>query len=259
MAEPSKNFLARARSWTTKHKLSGPHAFLRFVMMTFVEQLNETSDEFVFKGGNLLWMYIKTPRSTVDLDFVTKTFANHSDVRKALDDACNRAIEGIKYALIDFDPIENRGASARVSFKTDQGQENTFELDIVYKLLSVTQHIASPIRPEVKISAVTLENIISDKLAAAHQYGSGNSRMKDFDDLWRISVANSSEVSWGILAQILRERTVSPELQKKWINPLMEKSWQSHVSRNKDLPSKLHDVFASINSWLANGLSDQSP
>ena len=40
MAKDSKTFLARARSWTKKQGLHGPGAFLRFVMMTFVERLN---------------------------------------------------------------------------------------------------------------------------------------------------------------------------------------------------------------------------
>jgi hypothetical protein len=31
-----------------------------------------------------------------------------------------------------------------------------------------------------------MENIIADKLSARQQFGSGNTRMKDFDDLWRI-------------------------------------------------------------------------
>ena len=77
-----------ARAWILENKLHGPHAFLRFVLLAFVQHLNEVTDEFIFKGGNLLWLYIKTPRSTVDLDFVTKSLISHADVRLKLEEAC---------------------------------------------------------------------------------------------------------------------------------------------------------------------------
>ena len=69
MAKRSETIIGKARSWSKKQGLYGPGAFLRFIMMNFVERLNQVSEDLVFKGGNLLWIYIKTPRSTVDLDF----------------------------------------------------------------------------------------------------------------------------------------------------------------------------------------------
>ena len=50
------NTLMQAKKWALKKKLVGPQAFLRFVMFNFVEKLSETSNDFVFKGGNLLYM-----------------------------------------------------------------------------------------------------------------------------------------------------------------------------------------------------------
>ena len=71
MAKKPETIIGKSRSWAKTQGLHGPGAFLRFVMMTFVERLNQVSEEFVFKGGNLLCIYIKTPRSTVDLYFST--------------------------------------------------------------------------------------------------------------------------------------------------------------------------------------------
>lgn len=48
------NTLSQAKMWANKNKIVGPQAFLRFVMFHFVEELSETSDDFVLKGGNLL-------------------------------------------------------------------------------------------------------------------------------------------------------------------------------------------------------------
>jgi hypothetical protein len=60
-------------------------------------------------------------------------------------------------------------------------------VDLVYALSTDAHEIDSPIHPEIKILSATIENIIVDKISACHRFGSGNSRMKDFDDLWRLS------------------------------------------------------------------------
>jgi len=80
MLKREKTFYQKAKSWAAKQKLFGQSAFSRFVMMTFVDRLNVVTDEFVFKGGNLLWVYIRTPRATIDVDLVTKTINDHDAV-----------------------------------------------------------------------------------------------------------------------------------------------------------------------------------
>ena len=77
MLKKNKTFYQRAKSWAATQKLIGHSSFSRFVMMTFVGRLNQITDEFVFKGGNLLWVYIKTPRATIDLEMVTRTTNDH--------------------------------------------------------------------------------------------------------------------------------------------------------------------------------------
>lgn len=99
----------QARSWISENELHGPHAFLRFVMLAYVQRLNEVTDEFVFKGGNLLWLYIKTPRATVDVDFVTKSLANHEDVRKTLEEVCQKPDGNLQFSIKSFTPVEQQG------------------------------------------------------------------------------------------------------------------------------------------------------
>src|SRR5690349_15669524 len=77
-----KTFQARSRSWAAKNGISGPQAFLRYVMLSYLEALGQVSSDFVFKGGNLLWVYIETPRATVDLDLATLTLESHAAVRR---------------------------------------------------------------------------------------------------------------------------------------------------------------------------------
>lgn len=115
-----------ARSWINKNNLHGPHAFLRFIMLTYVERINSANDEFIFKGGNLLWVYIKTPRSTVDLDFVTRSLKDHDKVLTALEMACQpQTDDNIAFSILSFIPINKKkslGAKVKINFKTIEGQ-----------------------------------------------------------------------------------------------------------------------------------------
>jgi hypothetical protein len=226
-------------------------------MMTFVERLNAVSQDFVFKGGNLLWVYIKTPRSTVDLDFSTKHIATHAAVEDALKGVCFKEHDGVIFFLKGFVPVERPdglGASVRIGYRTNQGQSNEFELDIVYALPAQMMSIPSPISEGATIVAATVENIIADKLAASHRFKGGNTRMKDFDDLWRISKSLSFPIDWQILRELLANRGISPVLDVAWINGEMEAGWSVYLARNPDLPPRLVTVMTEVNLWLTKGL-----
>lgn len=253
-----KNFLAKARSWITTNKLHGPHAFLRFIILVFVELLNQSSDEFIFKGGNLLWVYIKTPRSTVDVDFVTRSLVDSKLVQKALEDACRQQDSNVIFSIKSFQTIEtqgNLGSAVTIHYRTDQGQENSFDLDIVYGIPSNITTIASPLEDSKTIRVVTIENIVADKIATCHRFRSGNSRMKDFDDLWRISVVAPDLINWKVLSKILVDRNIPTFLNLDWISTQMERSWKAHLKRNAGLPIELSALMGMVNEWLKKGFT----
>jgi len=223
-----QSILAEARSWATKRGLFGAQAFLRYVILRFTENLNESTNDFVFKGGNLLWVYINTPRATTDLDLATLHAASHTKVRSILDRACALDTD-IQFKVIDFKEVEQEGkigAAVTVAYSTGEGATNQFEADIVYALETDTQEIASPLGAEKTIRAATIENIIADKLAACHRFGAGNTRMKDLDDLWRLS-QSSSEVRTSKLKALLRARKIQAYLDSAWIEESMERTWRS--------------------------------
>ncbi len=251
MGKP-RTILAQARGWATQRKLFGPQAFLRYVILSFLENLNQTSKDFVFKGGNLLWVYIATPRSTIDLDLATRTETSHSRVRAALEKACDRAT-GITYSIRAFKPIVQEGkaaAAVTIGYTTDQGASNQFEIDIVYSLDSDSHEIESPIHTEIMIRSATIENIICDKLAACHRFGAGNTRMKDYDDLWRLSQSDAP-LNSKQFSVLLKKRQLNAMLDRKWINPDLERAWDEHRKRYPDLPKDLSKLFSETNSWLA--------
>lgn len=246
----TKSILAEARAWAIQRKLFGTQAFLRYVMLRFAENLNQVSDDFVFKGGNLLWAYIDTPRATIDLDLSTLQSNSHSEVKKTLTLACAHDSE-IHYSLLTFKEVQQdgvSGAAVTIQYETKQGAKNRFEIDIAYAIEADTQEIDSPIHGELKIRAATIENIISDKLSACHRFQSGNTRMKDYDDLWRLS-RSERKIRSSVLNTLMSNSAKKP-LDPAWIGPELIKSWRSHAKRYNDLPEDLEAVFRGVNQWL---------
>lgn len=253
-----KTFLARARSWATKRGLFGPQAFLRYVMFTFLDCLFEETDEFIFKGGNLLWLYVKTPRHTIDLDLVTRSSKRTEKIKELLKNACVRSKEkGITFHLISFEEIEKQGSmgsAATIEYKTKEGASNTFDLDIVYSLPTKSKLLVSPIDETHKIRGSSIEEIIADKVTACHRFRGGNTRMKDYDDLWRISKSDLA-IKWTTVKRLLKAREVPSLIDMIWINSETSASWSRHRRRYKDLPIDLKNVFSGINTWLRKNLS----
>jgi hypothetical protein len=254
-----KSVLAQARAWATKNKLCGTQAFLRYVILNFTENLNQVSDEFVFKGGNLLWVYISTPRATVDLDLATLNANSHRQVRQLIEKACRFETE-IHYSLGAFKEIEQEGktgAALTIAYTTKQGAKNRFEVDIVYAIGTDFHEIESPVHAEVRIRSATMENIITDKLSACHRFGAGNTRMKDYDDLWRIS-QRAPLMNIKKLTDLLKARSVLPQLDSTWINPEIIRYWSAHRKKYIDLPDKLEVLFENVNRWLSDQLKGES-
>jgi hypothetical protein len=147
----------------------------------------------------------------------------------------------------ELDGTEDIGAKIILEYSTILGQRNQFVIDVVYALPTDLAVIKSTIDGSARKSA-SIENIIADKLSAAHRFKTGNTRMKDFDDLWRISKANI-EVNSNKLLEILALREIPQELNSEWID-FLEGSWKRHSNLYKDIPKDLRVVFRDINKWL---------
>lgn len=218
-------------------------------MLTFLDGLQEVSGEFIFKGGNLLWHYIKTPRETIDLDLATLSLNSHLEVKKSIE-ASLKLHEEIDYKIKEFKEIndgEGVGAAIIISYSTISNQKNQFSIDIVYALPIDVAKIQSSTKGREQLAA-SIENIICDKLSASHRFKSGNTRMKDFDDLWRIS-KSEIVINKERLHSLLKARGIHPHLENSWIEFLAEK-WKRHAKSYSDIPKELAMVFNDINNWL---------
>jgi len=133
---------------------------------------------------------LSSPRATVDLDFTTKKLSVHGTVKAVLEESGKIGEPDISYRIIQFEEITQQGmagASVQVEFKTNDGARNLFNLDIFYAIGSEETELESPMEKQSKILISKIEGIIADKIISSHRFKGGNTRMKDFDDLGRIS------------------------------------------------------------------------
>jgi hypothetical protein len=257
MNSENPKFLVRARAWAKEQGIHGPHVFLRYVMFIFVEALNGDPDrEFVLKGGNLLWVLIRTPRSTIDLDLVTRQLKDHTIIKEKLIKICSKQrVDGLAFELVSLSQKDDLSSVATIAYTTPEGQGKTFTIDLVYALATEYSELPSPTNSGSFLLAATIENIIADKLAASHQFAGGNTRMKDYDDLWRIAQSQQVKIDWENLRQLCSTRQIPPRIDTNWLNSAVRKFWNSHIKRSPGLPDSLEEAFRDINLWLNRGLN----
>lgn len=250
MGNFKKNFV----KWKSETGEHGPRAMTRFVIMQFVEGLQSVApDRYIFKGGNLLWHYIKTPRSTVDVDFATDT---EVEIDQVLKDFSNVIVDGCTFKVKNHavvDGADKSGLAVQMEFLTEEGSTNPFGVDVVFAVKTHSQLIKLT---HAQVIAASLENIIVDKVAACYRFEGGNTRMKDFDDLYRIAKANQ-KVDTKLLQKIARDRDVKLALDPKWINKQMAEAWTEYTQKKvykdaSDLPSILSQLFDIVNEYLYN-------
>lgn len=246
------NFKKNFAKWKIETGEHGPRAMTRFVIMHFVEGLQSVApDRYIFKGGNLLWHYIKTPRSTVDVDFATD---NEVEVEQVLKDFASVQTDGCKFIVKTHNAVESNeksGLAVQMEFITEEGSTNPFGVDVVFAVKTDSKRIKLA---NAQVTAASLENIIVDKVAACHRFAGGNTRMKDFDDLYRISKANQ-KVDAKLIQKLANERNIELSLDHRWINNQVKEAWAEYTQKKvykdaTDLPKDISQLIDTTNDYL---------
>jgi hypothetical protein len=245
----NKTYRNRIQKFRKKYKLKKRDAHLKFILFPFVECLNAVSKEFVFKGGNLVWYYIKTPRATVDVDVVTLSNITIKQVLDFITKACE--VEpgfGFRIKRHRAVPITKRRPFKGVRIWLEynfENMKNVFFVDIVINL-KTDFHLKKipPLYRETKIA--TLESIVSDKLRAVFRFATGNTRMKDFDDLYRIC-KEKKKLDLKKIAQALKD--YPNIIPAKYISELST-TWKRYKKEYDDLPDSFRKVVNVINQFL---------
>ncbi len=228
-------------------------ALNKYIMSLFIDDLaSRFNDKYIFKGGNLLWYYIKTPRPTVDIDFATDTHIEYDSVVK---DFCSVQIDTVTLTLLKQERVSKTDKEAikfRIGFETDSGASNSFGIDIVLAI-STHKKLVKIIKTEA--TSASIENIIIDKLSAIHKFQGRNTRIKDFDDLYRIALSKI-KVNSAILDQISKDRSIPLQILKTVSGESMQSSWKEYISRrdykgSKDLPESSIQLIETINKFLS--------
>ncbi len=236
--------------WRKKEGLVGPEALNRYAFFSFLEAIAKVSDDFVLKGGNLLWIYTRTPRETVDLDFSTLSLNSHADVRSVIEKSLI-ALEDIIFSIESFREMNHEnifGARYAISFKTTSGATNKFQVDIIYKLATDFKKIKTPLLNS-EFKGASIENVICDKLNSVLTKIEYSTRVKDYDDLWRIS-KSGIEINKSTLKALLKKNNLNDvHINYEKVGERTHKGWNKHQKRYKDLPS-LEIIVSDINNWI---------
>lgn len=251
-SNPNSVFLDGFKSWKKERNQTGTMAISRYVMSVFVDELNRLfPEEYILKGGNLLWHYIKTPRPTVDLDLTTLT---RTEAELVLADIKKVQSNGITFSINRSEVKQSNmsvGLQLRISYETDSGQNGIFGIDCV---LACPTDVAQIIFLKKEVAAASIENIILDKLHACHRFAEGNTRMKDFDDLYRIAVDTGVRIRSDILKNLAEYRRIELKI-KPQLSDYLAPHWDKYTQRRdypavRDLPKSIWEVIEIINLFL---------
>ncbi len=232
------------------------------------------NDRFILKGAMLFAVWGDRPhRPTRDLDLLGHGQNRVATVEQAFREICETGVEDDG---LQFDPSSIRGeqiqtddeydgvrltltahlARARIALRVDVG----FGDSIVPAPAVVAYHVLLPF-PEPRVRAYPRETVVAEKYQAMVQLGMGNSRMKDFYDLWILARRfefDGSALAGSIRATFDTRKTALPPespvalTPEFYDNPTKRAQWRAFVSRSRleDNPPELGHVAAFLVSFL---------
>lgn len=107
---------------------------------------------------------------------------------------------------------------------------------------------------DANVMAASNENILLDKLSACHERGTGNTRMKDYDDLLRF-LFSKEKFNKDLLLKLAIKRAIPLELPKQYASESIEETWANYRKKfmkkgEDDLPLTLLQLINIINKNL---------
>lgn len=251
-------------------KIDFDFLLLRYFQERFLYRLaiSEFSDCFILKGG-LLLICLKMPRSrpTKDIDFLAKEIKNDPAelehiFRSITAISCNDGVKFISLSLISEQIKENvdyEGIRIKIDATLGQARKK-LQMDIGFGdvIIPRAMRMEFPTLLEEKpprIKVYSIESIISEKFEAMV-----NSRMKDFYDIYTLSVSynfQSDRLKKAIESTFYRRKTSIPD------NPLIfrlkfhrdeekQRQWSAFLrkSRLQDVNQDFNEIIERITSFL---------
>ena len=229
----------------------------------------------IWKGGSLLlrrYSSIQPPRFTTDLDLLIRG-TTISDTIQLLSRAAKTELDdGFTFVFKKQTPMKRDtpygGERLEISWALD-GKPNSEPLRIdlcagddvdVLEVKLESTFIDSPLSQSLAIHVYPPEFIFTEKLETVARFGTGNTRLKDFIDLWTLIHADlkqdklrsaisrcysrrGSELDLPFLARIFADRDFADELER------------ARQRNYPDLPiPNVHDLFRDVLSFVKKTL-----
>lgn len=249
-------------------KIDFDFLLLRYFQERFLYRLaiSEFSDCFILKGG-LLLICLKMPRSrpTKDIDFLAKEIKNDPAelehiFRSITAISCNDGVKFTSSSLISEQIKENADHEGiRIKIDATLGQaRKKLQMDIGFGdvIIPRAMRMEFPTLLEEKpprIKVYSMESIISEKFEAMVKLAMVNSRIKDFYDIYTLSVSynfQSDRLKKAIESTFYRRKTSIPD------NPLIFRL-EFHRDEEKQMQwsaflrkSRLHNVNQGFNEIM---------
>ncbi len=184
----------------------------RFGSEQFLERLSQSSyaNQFVFKGGTLLTYLIETDRRTRDLDFSVREISNKTDevetlIREILAVAIDDGLtwDTPKAETLEHPEMDYPGIRIKCSFQLGK-VKGMVRIDLALGDVVDAQKVplerirykGEPLMGnDFDVLMYPPETIFSEKFQTAIARGVANTRMKDFYDMYQLSLAEALDAS----------------------------------------------------------------
>ena len=235
---------------------------------------SEHADRFVLKGAMLFAAWTEQiHRPTRDLDFLGLGEASPEALKNVFEQVCQVEVEpdGLEFDPSSVQVEEIREAQEypglRVRLMGHLGQARVpLQVDVGFgdAITPAAKEIEYPTLldlPRPRIWAYPKESMVSEKLEAMVVLGMANSRMKDFYDLWVLSMRFSFDgrtLVQAIQATFERRRTLIPDGAPTGLSAAFaadtdhSKQWRAFLDKNGfgDKETTLSDVIQELQTFL---------
>lgn len=230
------------------------------------------AERFLLKGALLFNLWYDLPRRpTRDADLLGFGSSEISDLIRVFRDICaTECDDGIRFQrdTVSAEPIRKDAAYPGVRVKlrgTLDGARCPIQVDIGFGDIVVPkpETVAYPVLldnlPAPSIRAYPRYSVIAEKFHALVVLGLGNSRAKDYFDLWTIAMHSELDgdvLSRAVSATFERRETPLPieipmGLSDTFIaDTLKQSQWKAFLGKNKLSAPDLADVIGTLRTFL---------
>lgn len=271
----------RLRTLAKKRDLTFDEIWHNLILERFLARLCQSKykTNFILKGGSLLARYIPIGRETKDLDFLVERLKNTEEfLSTALDHICDIRLEdGFEFEKVkigklmhphmDYTGIEvlllAKLGGPQTYVQIDLGFGDVVEaIDYPMDLISTSK---GPLfESKIQVRSYPKEFIFAEKLETVIHRGVGNTRMKDFHDLYSLTslerCLDPTYTDKVVLIVFNHRQTSLQNLPIKFDAESIETLqllWYDYqrgltsIQKDISLPKSLEEVISAINTWLS--------